>query len=91
MFVAALGPDYDVNEQVAIHANATVEEGAVLKGPVVVCDGALVAAQTYLRGGVYIGPRSSIGPGCELKSSLLFQDSVIAHLGFVGDQLSVRA
>ncbi|QEU03579.1 DapH/DapD/GlmU-related protein [Pseudomonas oryzihabitans] len=64
-----------------------VEAGAVLKGPVIIGPGTLVAAGAYLRGGVHLGAHCVVGPACELKSSLLLDGSKLAHFNFVGDSL----
>src|SRR5690606_219070 len=46
-----------------------------------------VGASAYLRGGVYLAPGVSVGPGCEVKSSVIFHDSHLAHFNFVGDSI----
>ena len=45
----------------------TVEEGAVLKGVVVVEEGALVRSGSYVEGPVYISRGCDIGPNCYLR------------------------
>ena len=74
-------------EGVLIHSSATVEHGAVLKSPLVVSAGCFIASNAYLRGGVFLGERVQIGPGVEVKSSIVFADTVLAHFNFVGDSL----
>ncbi len=71
----------------AIHDSATVEPGAILKGPLILGPRALVASGAYLRGGVYLDADCVVGPGCEVKSSILFPGAKIAHLSFVGDSI----
>lgn len=85
--LARLGPGYRREGDNAIHETAVVEPGAVLKGPVIVGPGTLVAAGAYLRGGVHLGSHCVVGPACELKSSLLLDGSKLAHFNFVGDSL----
>lgn len=85
--LARLGPGYRREGDNAIHETAVVEPGAVLKGPVIVGPGTLVATGAYLRGGVHLGSHCVVGPACELKSSLLLDDSKLAHFNFVGDSL----
>ncbi|MFE1598408.1 LpxA family transferase [Methylobacterium sp. ID0610] len=74
----------------AIHASATVEHGALLKGPVVVGPGCFVAAGSLLRGGCWLEAGCVVGPGVELKSSLVFSGAKLAHFNFVGDSLIGR-
>jgi NDP-sugar pyrophosphorylase family protein len=86
-WLRTLGDDYNIQNGVAIHRAATVEEGVVLKGPVVVSAGCFLAAHAYLRGGVFLDEDVTVGPGCEVKSSFIFGGTTLAHFNFVGDSL----
>ena len=83
----ALAGDYARAEGVAVHATATIERGAVLKGPAIVGAGCLVAAGAYVRDGCWLDARCTLGPGAELKSSFLFAGTKLAHFNFVGDSV----
>ena len=85
--LANLETGYQVNGNVAIHHTALIEEGVVLKGPLIISPGCFVGAHAYFRNGVFIGKGVSIGPGCEVKSSILLDGSRLAHFNFVGDSL----
>jgi NDP-sugar pyrophosphorylase family protein len=85
--IKALGSDYNIRENIAIHKDAVVEEHVVLKGPIIIGPNCFVGAHAYLRGGVFIGEKVSIGPGCEVKSSFIFSRSALAHFNFVGDSI----
>ncbi len=85
--IAQLSPDFRVTGTIAIHKTAVIEEHAILKGPLIISQNCFVAAHAYLRGGVYLGKGVSLGPGCEIKSSLVFSNSALAHFNFVGDSL----
>lgn len=78
---------YRIDGDTAIHKSATVEPGAVVKGPVILGPNSFVAANAYLRGGVFLDKDCIVGPGCELKSTFLFQHAKVAHLSFVGDSI----
>lgn len=78
---------YHIADGVAIHETATVEAGAVLKGPVIIGKNCFVGAHAYLRGGVYLVENTRVGPGCEIKCSMIGRNSSIAHFNFVGDSL----
>lgn len=69
------------------HKSAIVETGAILKPPVIVNAKSFIGAHAYLRGGVFIGEAVVIGPGCEIKSSVIGDHSSIAHFNFIGDSL----
>lgn len=79
--------EYAIDGEVAVHRSATVEPGAVLKGPLILGAGCFVAAGAYLRGGNWVDARCSIGPGVELKSSFVFAGTALAHFNFVGDSV----
>ncbi|MBA1430117.1 transferase [Pseudomonas orientalis] len=85
--LSRLGAGYRRHGNCAIHESATVEEGAVLKGPIIIGEGSFVAAGAYLRGGVYLGKQCIVGPSCELKSSFMLGSSKLAHFNFVGDSV----
>ena len=72
---------------VAVHNTATVEQGAQLKGPVIVGPHCFIAATALVRGGCWLDTHCTIGPACELKSSFIFAGSKLAHLSFVGDSV----
>ncbi|MEI9921166.1 MAG: DapH/DapD/GlmU-related protein [Bacteroidota bacterium] len=76
-----------VKEGIFIHPSSTVEEGAVLKAPVHIGPNCFIGAHAYLRGGVYLMGNNSIGPGCELKSVIIFPNTNLAHFNFVGDSI----
>jgi bifunctional N-acetylglucosamine-1-phosphate-uridyltransferase/glucosamine-1-phosphate-acetyltransferase GlmU-like protein len=59
----------------------------VLKGSGIIGARCFVASGSYLRGGAYLAEDCIIGPNSELKSSVMFAGSKIAHLNFVGDSI----
>ena len=85
--LAACGDAFDRRDAVALHRSATVESGAVIKGPAVIGPRCFIAAGAYLRGGVWLEEACVIGPGAELKSSFVFGGSKLAHFNFVGDSI----
>jgi UDP-N-acetylglucosamine diphosphorylase / glucose-1-phosphate thymidylyltransferase / UDP-N-acetylgalactosamine diphosphorylase / glucosamine-1-phosphate N-acetyltransferase / galactosamine-1-phosphate N-acetyltransferase len=84
---AQLDNDFIITNGVAIHKTATIEAGAVLKPPVIIGRNCFVSANAYLRGGVYLVSDVKIGPGCEIKSSIIFSKTSIAHFNFIGDSI----
>lgn len=84
---AAFDSDYAVEGEVAVHRSATIEAGAVIKGPAVIGPHAFIASGAYIRGGAWIGERCTIGPGSELKTSILVGRVALAHFNFVGDSI----
>ncbi|MEY4906659.1 MAG: LpxA family [Pseudomonadota bacterium] len=79
--------DYVIDGDIALHRSATVEVGAVLKGPLIVGPRAFIAAGAYLRGGNWLDADCLVGPGAELKASFLFAGTKLAHFNFVGESV----
>jgi bifunctional N-acetylglucosamine-1-phosphate-uridyltransferase/glucosamine-1-phosphate-acetyltransferase GlmU-like protein len=82
-----LDAGYRRDGDVAIHESATIEPGAIIKGPAILGPNSFVAASAYLRGGVFLADECIVGPACELKTTIMFQASKVAHLSFVGDSI----
>jgi NDP-sugar pyrophosphorylase family protein len=85
--LTGLDAEYETSGNVAVHRSATVENGAVLKGPAIIGPGCFLAAGSLVRGGCWLDRNCIIGPGSELKSSFLFAGSRLAHFNFVGDSM----
>jgi UDP-N-acetylglucosamine diphosphorylase / glucose-1-phosphate thymidylyltransferase / UDP-N-acetylgalactosamine diphosphorylase / glucosamine-1-phosphate N-acetyltransferase / galactosamine-1-phosphate N-acetyltransferase len=85
--IAGLDPSYTCVEDVAVHYSAIIEAGAVVKGPAIIGSNCFIAAGAYLRGGVYLERDCIIGPSSELKTTVMFAGSKLAHLNFVGDSI----
>jgi NDP-sugar pyrophosphorylase family protein len=85
--IANATAEYKIENAIAIHAKAIIEAGAVIKGPAWISEGSFVGTGAYLREGVFLGKDISIGPGCEIKSSILMARTRIAHFNFIGDSI----
>ncbi|MBL7858758.1 MAG: LpxA family transferase [Cyclobacteriaceae bacterium] len=85
--IKPLGAEYVVRNSIAIHRNAHIEEHVTLKGPLIISAGCFIGAHAYLRGGVFLGEKVGIGPGCEVKSSFILDNSTLAHFNFIGDSI----
>lgn len=79
--------EYEIAADIAVHRTAVIEPGAVLKGPLIVGASCFVATGAYLRGGCWLGANCIVGPGAELKTSIVFSGSKLAHFNFVGDSI----
>lgn len=79
--------DYLIDGEVAVHRTATVEPGALLKGPLIIGADCFIASGSLLRGGCWLEAQCIIGPGAELKTSFVFSGSKLAHFNFVGDSV----
>jgi NDP-sugar pyrophosphorylase family protein len=85
--ISQLDNNFIVTNGIAVHKSAVIEKAAILKAPVIICENCFIGANAYLRNGVYLGQSSSVGPGCEIKTSIIFNHTEIAHLNFIGDSI----
>jgi NDP-sugar pyrophosphorylase family protein len=88
--ILQLGDDYEITDEVAIHKTAVVETGAVLKSPTIIGPDCVVGAHAYFREGVFLDQSVKIGPGCEIKNSIIFSGTAIAHFNYVGNSVIGR-
>lgn len=79
--------DYRIIGSIAIHKSAIIEENVVLKSNIIIEEGSVIKSGSYLREGVYIGKNVTVGANCEVKQSILFNYSRIAHLTYVGNSI----
>ena len=73
------------NGPIYIGKNAKVEEGALIRGPFALCEGATVNMGAKMRGDTTIGPFSKIGG--EVSNSVIFGYSNKGHDGFLGNSV----
>jgi len=82
-----LTSDFEIHNGIAIHKTALIEQGVVLKGPVIISANCIISAHAYLRGPIYLGDAVKIGPACEIKQSLIFSNSAMAHFNYIGNSI----
>lgn len=70
---------------VYIGRNAEIMEGALVRGPAAICEGAVVKMGARIYGATTIGPYCTVGG--EIKNSVLFGYSNKAHDGYLGDSV----
>jgi UDP-N-acetylglucosamine diphosphorylase/glucosamine-1-phosphate N-acetyltransferase len=75
---ASQGPIY-------IGRNSEIMEGSFLRGPVAVCEGAVIKMGSVIYGGTTLGPHSVVGG--EIKNSVILDYSNKAHQGYLGDSI----
>jgi UDP-N-acetylglucosamine diphosphorylase / glucose-1-phosphate thymidylyltransferase / UDP-N-acetylgalactosamine diphosphorylase / glucosamine-1-phosphate N-acetyltransferase / galactosamine-1-phosphate N-acetyltransferase len=86
--ITLLDPEvYEIHNDVAIHKSAIIEQNVIIKGPVIIGKNCFVAANCYFRPGVYLCENVKVGPSTEIKSSIIFADTAIAHLNYVGNSI----
>jgi len=82
-----LSSDYKIENNIAIHKTATIEQGVVLKGTIIISENCFVGANAYLRGPIFLSKFVKIGPSSEIKQSVIFDNSAIAHFNYIGNSI----
>ncbi|MEB2782655.1 DapH/DapD/GlmU-related protein [Algoriphagus sp. C2-6-M1] len=85
--ISHLGEDYKIEDGIAVHKTAIVEKGVVMKSPVIVNKNCYIGANAYFREGVYLDHAVKVGPGCEIKSSIICSETAIAHFNYIGNSI----
>jgi len=75
---ASMGPIY-------IGKNAEIMEGALIRGPLSLCEGAGIKLGAKIYGPTTIGPYSKVGG--EIKNSVIFENSNKGHDGYLGNSV----
>lgn len=88
--ILKLDSNYEITGSVAIHRSAVVEKGVTLKNAVIINEGCYVGANAYFREGVFLDKSVKIGPGCEIKSSIISSDTAVAHFNYIGNSIIGR-
>ncbi|MCC9072144.1 LpxA family transferase [Flavobacterium sp. F-65] len=82
-----LDDTYTINNNIAIHKTATIEDGVTIKAPAIIGENCYIGAHAYFREGVYLGNAVKIGPGCEIKNSIICSATAIAHFNYIGNSI----
>lgn len=72
---------------IGIAKNVRIRSGTYVEGPVYIDSGSDIGPNCYIRPYTSIGSRCRIGNACEVKNSLLFEDTHVAHLSYIGDSV----
>lgn len=85
-----LGDDYIIQDNIAIHKSATIENNVTIKKPAIIGENCYIGANSYFREGVYLDKSVKIGPGCEIKNSIICSGTAIAHFNYIGNSIIGR-
>lgn len=85
-----LGDDYIIQDNIAIHKSATIENNVTIKKPAIIGENCYIGANAYFREGVYLDQSVKIGPGCEIKNSIICSGTAIAHFNYIGNSIIGR-
>jgi UDP-N-acetylglucosamine diphosphorylase/glucosamine-1-phosphate N-acetyltransferase len=84
---AVIDGNVTLSGPVRIERGSVIKAGAVLAGPCYIGRNCYVGNNVLVRSYSSLGPASSIGYGVELKNCVLFGNSKVGRLSFVGDSV----
>ena len=85
--ISQLGAEFNIENGIAIHKSVTVEKGVTFKSPFIALENCKIGANAYFREGVFLDKSVKIGPGSEIKSSIICSQTAIAHLNYIGNSI----
>lgn len=82
-----LDNNYNIEDNIAIHKTATIEQGVILKGTIIISENCFIGANAYLRGPIFLSNSVKVGPSSEIKQSIIFDNTAIAHFNYIGNSI----
>jgi NDP-sugar pyrophosphorylase family protein len=79
--------EFKIKNGIAIHHLAIIENNVSLKKNTIIGEKSIIKSGAYLRSGVFIGKGVTIGTNCEIKQSIIFDKSRVAHLNYIGNSI----
>ncbi len=73
--------------KVHVAKNAKIKPGSVIEGPTFIDDEAEVGPNSLIRPYTSLGKKTKIGSCCEVKNSVIMNNTKIAHLSYIGDSV----
>ncbi|MEA2070634.1 MAG: DapH/DapD/GlmU-related protein [Asgard group archaeon] len=73
--------------EISIGEGTRIRSGSYIEGPVIIGRNCDIGPNCYLRKGVSLGDNVRIGNACEIKNSIIYDNTHIAHLSYVGDSI----
>jgi len=70
-----------------ISESAEIRHGAVIESPVAIGDNAVIGPNCFVRKYSSIGKNCKIGQAVELKNAIIFDNTFVSHLSYVGDSI----
>jgi len=86
-YIRTISGDYEIKDGVVVHRSAVIEQNVVLKPPVFVGNNCTICANAYIRGPVFLDESVKVGAGCEVKQSMIFSNTAIAHFNYIGNSI----
>ena len=72
---------------VTVAETARVRSGAYVEGPALIDEGSDIGPNCYIRPCTSVGRKVRIGNACDIKNSVIMDNTHIGHLSYVGDSV----
>ena len=79
--------EFRVKNGIAIHNEAVIEKNVTINNLAIIGKNSIIKSGAYIRNGAFIGNGVTIGTNSEIKQSIIFDTSRIAHLNYVGNSM----
>jgi bifunctional UDP-N-acetylglucosamine pyrophosphorylase/glucosamine-1-phosphate N-acetyltransferase len=72
---------------VTVAETARIRSGAYIEGPAIIDEESDIGPNCYIRPYTSVGKKVRIGNACEIKNSIIMDNTHIGHLSYVGDSI----
>jgi UDP-N-acetylglucosamine diphosphorylase/glucosamine-1-phosphate N-acetyltransferase len=72
---------------VTVAETARIRSGAYIEGPCFIDEGSDIGPNCYIRPCTSVGKNVRIGNACEVKNSIIMDETHVGHLSYVGDSI----
>lgn len=79
-----------IQGKLILKKGSIIRSGSYILGPVFVGENCLIGPNCFLREGTVIGNNCRIGQAVEIKNSIIYEKTNIAHLSYVGDSIIAK-
>src|SRR5271157_51717 len=85
--LGTIEPGAQLIGQVTVAKSARIRSGAYIEGPCFVDEECDIGPNCYIRPGTSLGKNVRIGNACEIKNSIIMDQTHVGHLSYVGDSI----
>lgn len=76
-----------IKGRVLIEKGTIIKSGSYIEGPCYIGKDSILGPNCYIRGATTIRDNCYIGNGCEIKNSIIDNNSKVPHLSYIGDSI----
>ena len=73
--------------QVFVGKGTVIKSGSYIEGPAMIGENCRIGPNCYIRASTTIGNNCHIGNAVEIKNSIIFDSTSVAHLSYIGDSV----